>query len=86
MELMAHRGASGLAPENTLAAFKLAWEQGADADELDVHLTKDGHVVAIHDADTRRTAGVSKEIRASAINAANARRMRMKVGFMKSEK
>jgi glycerophosphoryl diester phosphodiesterase len=45
----AHRGASHEAPENTLAAFLLAAELGADGIELDVHLSKDGEVVVIHD-------------------------------------
>ena len=62
VELIAHRGASHDAPENTLAALRLGWEQGADADELDIYLTKDGHVVAIHDATTKRTTGVDKKV------------------------
>jgi len=45
---IAHRGASGHAPENTLAAFVLAADMGADAIELDVHLSADGEVVVIH--------------------------------------
>ena len=49
MEIFAHRGASGYAPENTIPAFTLAYEQGADGIELDVQLTKDGEVVVIHD-------------------------------------
>jgi len=48
-QVWAHRGASGYAPENTLEAFALAIEQGADGIELDVHLCADGHVVVIHD-------------------------------------
>lgn len=44
-----HRGASGYAPENTLEAFRLAAEMGADGVELDVQLTKDGEIVVIHD-------------------------------------
>lgn len=48
-KIFAHRGASGYAPENTLEAFRLAMEQGADGIELDVHLSKDGQVVVIHD-------------------------------------
>jgi len=48
-KIIAHRGASAYAPENTMAAFKLAIEQGADGLELDVHLTKDGEVVVAHD-------------------------------------
>lgn len=48
-EVFAHRGASGYAPENTLDAFMLAIEQGADGIELDVQLSKDGIPVVIHD-------------------------------------
>lgn len=48
-KVFAHRGASGYAPENTLEAFALAGEQGAQGIELDVQLTKDGEVVVIHD-------------------------------------
>ena len=47
--VIAHRGAAGLAPENTLAAFRRAIEVGADGMEMDVQLTRDGHVVAHHD-------------------------------------
>ena len=52
--IVAHRGSSYEAPENTLPAFRLAWEQGADAIEGDFHLTKDGQPVCIHDRDTER--------------------------------
>jgi glycerophosphoryl diester phosphodiesterase len=52
---LAHRGASALAPENTIEAFRLAVEAGAGGLELDVHLTHDGHVVVIHDATVDRT-------------------------------
>jgi len=55
--IIAHRGASFDAPENTLAAFRLAWEQGADGIEGDFYLSKDGEVVCIHDRTTKRTAG-----------------------------
>lgn len=47
--IFAHRGAMGLAPQNTMAAFSLAWEQGADGIELDVQCTKDGVPVVFHD-------------------------------------
>jgi glycerophosphoryl diester phosphodiesterase len=50
-----HRGAMGHAPENTFASFELALEQGADAIELDVHLSADDEVVVIHDHDLSRT-------------------------------
>ena len=55
--VIAHRGASAQAPENTLPAFQLAWEQGADGIEADFLLTKDGHIVCFHDKDTKRLAG-----------------------------
>lgn len=61
-DVIAHRGASKDAPENTLAAFRLAWEQDADAIELDVHLSADGRIVVIHDATTRRTTGVDLKV------------------------
>lgn len=48
-KIFAHRGASAYAPENTVEAFALAMEQGADGIELDVQMTKDGQVVVIHD-------------------------------------
>jgi glycerophosphoryl diester phosphodiesterase len=60
VEIIAHRGASYDAPENTLASVRLAWEQGADAVEVDVHLSRDNRVVVIHDADTKRIAGVKR--------------------------
>jgi glycerophosphoryl diester phosphodiesterase len=53
--VIAHRGASGLAPENTLAAFALAVELGADGIELDVQLSADGVPVVIHDSRLNRT-------------------------------
>lgn len=53
--IFAHRGASAHAPENTLAAFELALQQGAPAIELDVKLSADGHVVVIHDPTVDRT-------------------------------
>jgi glycerophosphoryl diester phosphodiesterase len=52
---VAHRGASTLAPENTIEAFRLAVEAGAGGLELDVHMTRDGHIVVIHDATVDRT-------------------------------
>ena len=52
---IAHRGASGTAPENTLAAFKKAIQIGVDAVELDLHGTADGEVVVIHDSALDRT-------------------------------
>ncbi len=62
VKVIAHRGASHLAPENTLASINLAWEHGADIVEVDVHLTKDRRIVAMHDPTTERTAGTDLEI------------------------
>jgi glycerophosphoryl diester phosphodiesterase len=62
-KIIAHRGASAEAPENTLAAIELAWKQGADGVEVDVRITEEGHLVVIHDADTKRTARNSKSIK-----------------------
>ena len=53
--MLGHRGASGEAPENTLAAFRRALELGADGFELDVWRCRTGEAVVIHDADTART-------------------------------
>ena len=50
-----HRGASAHAPENTLEAFALSMEMGADGFELDVHMSKDGELVVIHDETVDRT-------------------------------
>lgn len=58
--IIAHRGASADAPENTLAAARLAWRQNADGIEGDFHLTADGHIVCIHDKNTQRTTGVDR--------------------------
>ena len=55
--LTAHRGSSFIAPENTMAAYALAWKNGEMVFETDIHLTKDGHVVLMHDPDTYRTSG-----------------------------
>lgn len=66
-EIIAHRGASHDAPENTLASLRLGWEQGADAGELDIHLTKDGQAVLIHDATTKRNVGVDKRVDAQTL-------------------
>ncbi len=62
--VIAHRGASADAPENTLAAFRVAWEHGADAVEMDLRLTRDGRIAVIHDADLRRVAGSRSKVSA----------------------
>ncbi|CAN5358250.1 glycerophosphodiester phosphodiesterase [soil metagenome] len=53
--IIAHRGASGSAPENTLSSFKKAIDVGVDFVELDIHLSKDGELIVIHDATLDRT-------------------------------
>jgi glycerophosphoryl diester phosphodiesterase len=57
--IIAHRGASGRAPENTMRSFEIALEDGADALEMDVHVSADGIPVVIHDPSLARTAGVN---------------------------
>lgn len=57
-----HRGASAYAPENTMEAFTLAQKMGADGIELDVHLTKDGHIVVAHDETLERCSSGSGRI------------------------
>ena len=59
---IAHRGASGNAPENTLAAFRKAIEIGVDAVEMDLHGTADGEVVVIHDPTLDRTTNRSERV------------------------
>ncbi len=66
--IIAHRGASRYAPENTLAAFDLAWQQGAEGIECDVHQTKDGSIVCIHDSDTSRVSQESLIVAESNLN------------------
>lgn len=67
VEIIAHRGASHDAPENTLAALKLGWQQNADADELDIHLTSDGQIILSHDPNTKRITGVDKAVAAQTL-------------------
>lgn len=57
VEIVAHRGASYDAPENTMAATNLAWKQNADAVETDIYLGKDGKIIVFHDKTAKRTGG-----------------------------
>ncbi len=61
-KIIAHRGESFDAPENTLAAINLAWERKVKAVEVDIHLTYDNEIVVIHDYNTLRVAGVKKSL------------------------
>ncbi len=60
--IVAHRGASHDAPENTLSSFKLAWEQNADVIECDIWMTKDQQLACIHDKTTKRTADKNLDV------------------------
>lgn len=66
-KVIAHRGYSSQAPENTLAAFQRALETGADMIELDVHLSKDNQVIVIHDATLKRTTGESGTVKSKTL-------------------
>jgi glycerophosphoryl diester phosphodiesterase len=63
MDIIAHRGASFDAPENTLRAVALAWEQEPDGVEIDVVLSRDGCIVLLHDENTLKTAGRDARVR-----------------------
>ena len=67
--VVAHRGASGQAPENTLSAIRLAIAMNVDFVEIDVQMTKDGHVIAIHDSSVDRTTDSSGPIEDFDLNA-----------------
>lgn len=73
VEIIAHRGASFLAPENTVAAANLAWKLNADAVECDIHLAADERIVVSHDANTKRTTGENLMIKAT--HSANLRKL-----------
>jgi glycerophosphoryl diester phosphodiesterase len=60
--IIAHRGASAFAPENTLLSYERAWNIGADMIELDVHQSVDGHLVCIHDSTIDRTTNGTGEV------------------------
>jgi glycerophosphoryl diester phosphodiesterase len=80
--VLGHRGASADAPENTLAAFRLAMEQGADGVELDVRRCATGEVVVIHDPHTGRVAGEAIGVAAAPLSALRA----LDVGTWKGER
>ena len=63
IEVAAHRGNVALCPENTMPAYASAYDIGADMIELDLHMSKDGEIVLIHDGDLARTADVAGAIR-----------------------
>jgi glycerophosphoryl diester phosphodiesterase len=82
VEIIAHRGASAEAPENTLPAIQLAWEQGADAIELDLYLSKDGKIIIFHDTTTKRYDGQDRKVADLTLEEAR----QLDVGSWKGEK
>ena len=82
VEVIGHRGASTEAPENTLAANALAFQQKADGIEVDVRLTKDNQLVCMHDKSAFRTAGKKNLIKESTLNQLKS----LDVGKWKGEK
>ena len=80
--LIAHRGESYDAPENTIAAINLAWLRNADGVEIDVHLTKDNEIVVIHDSNTKRTSGISMAVKSRTLEELKT----VNVGSFKGEK
>lgn len=74
-QIIAHRGASYDAPENTLAAFRLAWQQQADGIEGDFYLTKDRQIVCTHDKTTKRVAPGVPEMRVADSTLADLRKL-----------
>lgn len=60
MKIVAHRGESEIAPENTLEAYALAWARGIRCIEGDFQMTRDGEIICLHDATFKRTCGVDK--------------------------
>jgi len=80
VEIIAHRGASYLAPENTMASVMLGWEKGADV-EVDVHLSKDNRIVVIHDSSTKRTGEIDIKVK----EATSKELRKLDVGRFKSE-
>lgn len=73
VEIVAHRGASFDAPENTVASAKLAFENKADAQETDIWLTKDGKLIVSHDLNAKRTTG--RDVKLSELTFAEARQL-----------
>lgn len=79
MRIIAHRGASAYAPENTLKAFRLAVQMGAADFEFDVHQTKDGILVVHHDFDLKRTSG--EDVKIAGLNYAELKKINVAAHF-----
>lgn len=74
--IIAHRGSRAHAPENSMAAFRLGFEQGAHALETDLHITADRHIVCIHDPTLERTTNGSGEVRQKTLDELKSLRLR----------
>jgi len=66
--IIAHRGESFEAPENTLSSINRAWEKGVKVVEIDIQLTKDKQIVVFHDTNTQRLSGIKKQIKNTTLN------------------
>ncbi len=84
IQIIAHRGASYQAPENTISSVRLAYELGADAAEVDVYLSADNHVMVNHDKRTKRTSGGKTNYKLKKTDAATLNKV--DVGQWKNEK
>ena len=82
INFIAHRGESFAAPENTLAAIKLAWTHRADGVEIDVRLSKGNKIIVIHDMNTKRTSGVSRSVKSQSLESLK----KLDVGIWKGKK
>ena len=80
--VIAHRGGAHAAPENTIAAFVQGWADGADGAEGDFYLSADGHVVCIHDRNTKKLANKSIDVTKSTLEQLKA----LDVGYKKNKK
>src|SRR5688500_16219764 len=84
--VVAHRGASAYAPEHTLAAYRLAMQQGADYVEQDLAVTKDGVLICLHDESLERTTNVEETFPERAtVDAATGRRRWLAIDFTLAE-
>lgn len=80
--IIAHRGESEDAPENTLASVNLAWQRNDDAVEIDIHLTADNQIVVNHDYTTKRTGNINLKIKNSSLE----QLWKVNVGLFKDQK
>ena len=80
--IIAHRGASSKAPENTILSYETAWLQNADAIEVDLRKTKDGVFICAHDNNFNRVSGSTKNISESTFKSL----LKIDIGSWKGQK